>query len=245
MEIDNEYVGFGSIENKEGNPKSDNLPFYLLVPVELIERLHSQEEEIDAQYNGVREEFYSQYKFAKQCATNHLYEEIDEGYWLNLDISYTARIALEKEGISESERDYLIKTLQIFDKIFKDAIEKHGEAGGDVWSLLNVIQAAFIIGGLGGVPESLRKVIANAASQNQAARARAKRKVHIDATKATRRKAIREAFKGRELVATSNIVEAHRQEICQIAGVDANQRGYSTRQLQREIGAILKERRNS
>jgi hypothetical protein len=124
MEIDNEYVAFGSIENKEGNPKSDDLPFYLLVPVELIERLHSAEEEIDAQYSSVREEFYSQYKFAKQCATDHLYEEIDEGYWLNLDISYTARNALEKEGISESERDYLIKTLQIFDKIFKDAIER-------------------------------------------------------------------------------------------------------------------------
>jgi hypothetical protein len=227
MEIDNEYVAFGSIENKEGNPKSDNLPFYLLVPVELIERLHSEEEEIDAQYSSVPEEFYSIYKLAKQSAINHLHEEIDEGYWLNLDISFTARNALEKEGISKSERD------------------KHGEAGGDVWSLLNVIQAAFIIGGLGGVPESLRKVITNAASQNQAARARAKRKVHIDATKATRRKAIREAFKGRELVATSKIVEAHRQEICQIAGVDANQRGYSTRQLQREIGAILKERRKN
>jgi hypothetical protein len=57
--------------------------------------------------------------------------------------------------------------------------------------------------------------------------------------------AILKASEGMELVGSSKFAESIHEATCRFAGVKPTSRGYSPRTIQREIGAMLKERRES
>jgi hypothetical protein len=108
-----------------------------------------------------------------------------------------------------------------------------------------LISAAFLIGSHGVANDATKKFLQESLSTEQATKARQGNSKAAAARKQQLRPAIFEAAKGLELVGSHKFANSIGNKVRASAGVDSTARGFSDRAIQREIGAILEERRNS
>jgi hypothetical protein len=162
----------------------------------------------------------------------------------NLVQDFGNRVLINEEKLSASNRKEIEESVALFRKSFSclaAAIESlpSKQLSSAYESIGNLILTAAGLGLCIQFSEEARTTFRN---WQAGAMREAHQRVASSRRKNNLRPAILEATKNITLVDSLKFAESIEEEVCRILGVKRRARGYSSRTIQREISAILKER---
>lgn len=148
-------------------------------------------------------------------------------------------LASKAVAIHENDRRMIERSLKELRPAFDELAKLVDPFGYE--AIRRMVMAAFSIGVGAAFTDSAKKL----AQKAQAGAAQTGNSERAAIRKAELRKAILQAAGKAKLIGSLKFADALHKKVCEVLGVELNGRGYSSRTIQREIGAILEERTKS